>query len=98
MNTIFEVRVPAFPTCWTTCGNCGSGAVLVDDIRVLPGDTIERDDPVIVLETGKTALDIPCPRSGVVVELFVGPGDEVVSGQLILTLDVVDPDDQTATR
>ena len=43
---------------------------------------------LIVLETGKTALDIPSPRSGRVVELFVAPGDAVVEQQLFLTLDI----------
>ena len=90
MNTPFEDRVPAIPTCWETCGNCGSGAVSVDDIRVLPGDSVVRDETLIVLETGKVALDIPSPKSGTVLQIFVGPGDEVAAQQLILTLDVGD--------
>ena len=98
MNTPFEVLVRAFPTCWSTCGNCGSGTVTVDDVRVLPGDRVERDDTVIVLETGKTALDIPSPRSGKVIELCVAAGDEVVPRQLILTLDLDEPDDQASAR
>ncbi len=87
MSEIIEVRLPKYPECWESCGNCGSGEVLVDDVRVLPGDTVERDDTLIVLETGKVALDIPSPRAGKVLELFVAAGDKVVERQIILTLE-----------
>lgn len=87
MSEIIEVRLPKYPECWESCGNCGSGEVLVDDVRVLPGDTVERDDTLIVLETGKVALDIPSPRAGKVLELFVVAGDKVVERQIILTLE-----------
>lgn len=90
MSTILEVHIPKYPECWKTCGSCGNGDISVDDVRVLPGDWVERDDTLIVLETGKTALDIPAPRSGRVVELFVAAGDEVVERQLFLTLDIAD--------
>ena len=56
MSTIFEVRIPKYPECWKSCGNCGSGDISVDDVRVLPGDWVERDETLIVLETGKTTF------------------------------------------
>jgi biotin carboxyl carrier protein len=88
MNTIVEVCIPKYPECWKSCGNCGSGDISVDDVRVLPGDWVERDDTLIVLETGKTALDIPAPRSGRVVDLFVAAGDQVAERQVFLTLEI----------
>jgi pyruvate dehydrogenase E2 component (dihydrolipoamide acetyltransferase) len=88
MSKIVEIRIPKFPECWSSCGNCGSGAVQVDDVRVLPGDTIERDGTLIVLETGKVALDIPSPATGRVLELRVAAGDTVGEGQVILTLEI----------
>ena len=88
MSTIIEVCIPKYPECWTSCGNCGSGEVSVDDVRVLPGETVARDDTLIVLETGKIAIDIPVPNSGTIVELFVAAGDLVAEGQLIATLEV----------
>ena len=86
MSRIIEVRLPKYPECWESCGNCGSGTVLVDDVLVLPGDTVQRDDTLIVLETGKVALDIPAPEAGTVVDLYVATGDSVVERQLIMTL------------
>jgi len=88
MSRIVEVRIPKFPECWESCGNCGSGEVVVDDVLVLPGDTVDRDDTLIVLETGKVALDIPTPSAGQIVELRVAAGDTVVEGQVILTLEI----------
>lgn len=88
MSKIVEVRVPKFPECWTSCGNCGSGGVIVDDVLVLPGDNVEREDTLIVLETGKVALDIPTPSTGRVIDLCVAAGDSVSEGQVILTLEV----------
>lgn len=88
MRKIVEVQLPKYPECWSSCGNCGSGILSIDDVRVFPGDHVARDDTIVVLETGKVALDIPSPYTGTVVELFVAAGDEVVERQLILTLEV----------
>lgn len=88
MSRLIEVRIPKYPECWESCGSCGAGAVTIDDILVLPGDTVSRDDTILVLETAKVALDIPSPADGTVAELFVGPGEAVTEGQLILTLAV----------
>lgn len=88
MSKIIEVRIPKYPECWESCGNCGQGDVTVDDVLVQPGDNVERDDNLIVLETGKVALDIPSPATGTVVEVYLAPGDKVAEKQLILTLEV----------
>ncbi|MBS1230073.1 MAG: pyruvate/2-oxoglutarate dehydrogenase complex, dihydrolipoamide acyltransferase component [Proteobacteria bacterium] len=88
MSRIIEVCIPKYPECWSSCGNCGSGEVSIDDVLVLPGDAVARDDTLIVLETGKVAIDIPAPRAGKIVELFVAAGDLVGEGQLIATLEI----------
>jgi biotin carboxyl carrier protein len=88
MSKIVEVRVPKFPECWETCGDCASGDVVVDDVLVLPGDTVEREDTLIILETGKVALDIPTPSAGRIIALHVAAGDPVSEGQIILTLEI----------
>ena len=87
MSRIVEVRMPKYPECWETCGNCGSGEVIIDTLLVGPGDEIGRDDTLLVLETGKVALDIPSPQAGRVVEVFVAEGDSVPEGALLLTIE-----------
>lgn len=87
MKEAMEIRMPKYPECWETCGNCGSGEVVIQTLLVRPGDAIGADDTLLVLETGKVALDIPSPRAGRVVEVFVSEGDAVAEGQLLLTIE-----------
>jgi pyruvate/2-oxoglutarate dehydrogenase complex dihydrolipoamide acyltransferase (E2) component len=87
MGKLVEVRIPIYPDCWETCGNCAQGEVTVDEVLVKPGDRVQFDDNVIVLETGKVALDIQSPHAGLVVEVFVEAGDKVAEATLILTLE-----------
>ncbi|PLX62849.1 lipoyl domain-containing protein [Sedimenticola selenatireducens] len=86
MSEPIEVHLPAMPECWDSCGNCSDAAVLVSEILVRPGERIERDDPVITLETDKTTLDIPTPCAGRVTALHIDIGDAISEGMLILTL------------
>ncbi|WP_265942678.1 biotin/lipoyl-containing protein [Dechloromonas sp. A34] len=83
----FSVRMPKYPECWESCGSCASGNVFILELLVKVGDTIERDDNILTLETGKVALDIPSPRAGRIVEIHVTEGDTVDEGALLVTLE-----------
>lgn len=87
MGKLVEIRIPIYPECWETCGSCAQGEVVIEEVLVKPGDLLQCDDNVIILETGKVALDIPTPYAGRVVEVMVAAGDEVAEGTLILTLE-----------
>lgn len=89
MAGLIEVRIPIYPECWETCGSCAAGDVVIEEVLVKPGDIVQRDDNIIILETGKIALDIPTPHAGRVVEVMVAAGDEVAEGALILTLEPI---------
>jgi pyruvate/2-oxoglutarate dehydrogenase complex dihydrolipoamide acyltransferase (E2) component len=81
-----EIRMPRYPECWDSCGSCASGDVFVLEVFVQPGSRIERDDNIISIETGKVALDIPCPWSGIVHEVFVEIGDRPEEGAPLISL------------
>lgn len=81
-----EIRMPKYPECWATCGQCAAGEVFVLDVLVKPGDRLEADDNIITIETGKVALDIPSPWSGTVEEVFVTVGDTPAEGAVLITL------------
>ncbi len=87
MSRLIEIRIPIYPDCWETCGSCAQGEVVIEEVLVKPGDLIRADDNVIILETGKVALDIPSPHAGRVVEVMVAAGNKVDAGALILTLE-----------
>ena len=60
-----------------------------DVVRVLvhAGDTLQRDQPVLELETDKATIEVPSSVSGVIKELRVKTGDKVKVGQAILVVD-----------
>ncbi len=68
----------------------------VVEVMVSPGDRIEVEDPLIVLESDKASMEIPSPFAGVVVELKVGVGDKVSQGALIAIVDVTGEDAEKA--
>lgn len=86
-NGVIEIRMPKYPECWETCGSCASGEVFIQAMLVKAGDMVAVDDTLLVLETGKVALDIPSPHAGRVVEVFVAEGDPVAEGELLLTIE-----------
>ena len=67
-------------------------AVEVIEILVSNGDTVERENGLITLETDKAAMDVPSPENGVVEALTVAVGDTVSTGDVIgqLTVEVSD--------
>ncbi|KTD21671.1 dihydrolipoyllysine-residue acetyltransferase [Legionella londiniensis] len=64
------------------------GASNVDVIEVLvsEGEEIEKDTPLITLESDKASMDIPSPYSGKVRSIRIKVGDKVAEGDEILTL------------
>ncbi len=48
-----------------------------------PGESIEKDEPLVELETDKAAQELVAPRSGVVTEHLVAEGDVAKVGQTI---------------
>lgn len=88
MSDIIEIRLPIFPECWQSCGNCGSNGITIDDITVTVGDRVQRDDTILVLETGKVALDIPSPATGEVVAILVEVGDQVSEREIVMLLEL----------
>jgi pyruvate dehydrogenase E2 component (dihydrolipoamide acetyltransferase) len=63
-------------------------SVPVTGILVRPGDYVEKDAPLVVLESDKATLDVPSPLGGVIKELKIVVGDRVSVGSLLLTMDV----------
>ena len=87
MCPVTDVRIPRYPECWESCGSCASGEIYVQSVLVSVGERVGRDDTLIVLETGKVALDIPCPADGEIVEVCVEENDPVDEGDLICRVD-----------
>jgi pyruvate dehydrogenase E2 component (dihydrolipoamide acetyltransferase) len=65
--------------------NVESGDVI--SVLVAEGDTIEKDQPVVELETEKATIEVPSAVGGTVQKIHVKEGDKVKVGQTILTVD-----------
>ncbi|OIQ93458.1 dihydrolipoyllysine-residue acetyltransferase component of pyruvate dehydrogenase complex [mine drainage metagenome] len=61
--------------------------VPVIEVLVKPGDVIKAEDPLLMLESDKAAMEVPSPAAGVVREVSVKLGDKVSAGTLVLTLE-----------
>lgn len=55
---------------------------------VAVGDDIDQDQPVVVVETDKSSVEVPCPYKGTVLSLGAEPGDVVEVGQVLLVVEV----------
>jgi len=88
MGSPVEIRMPKYPPCWTSCGSCANGDVVVQSVLISPGGRVKRDDTIIVLETGKVAIDIPSPYDGTITEVRVREYDPIDQGEVIALIEV----------
>jgi pyruvate dehydrogenase E2 component (dihydrolipoamide acetyltransferase) len=65
--------------------------VNVIDVLVKAGQEIDKETPMITIETEKAAMDVPAPGAGRIAELKVKKGDKVSEGSLILLLESTAP-------
>jgi pyruvate dehydrogenase E2 component (dihydrolipoamide acetyltransferase) len=61
--------------------------VSVIDVLVKDGQQIEKEAPLITIETEKAAMDVPAPAAGRVAQVKLKQGDKVSQGSLILLLE-----------
>ena len=80
MTKLIEIKVP-------DVGDFKNIPVI--EILVHPGDDIEKETPLITLETDKATMEIPAPKNGTINEIKVKVGDKVSEGSTILTLKTV---------
>jgi pyruvate dehydrogenase E2 component (dihydrolipoamide acetyltransferase) len=64
--------------------------VTVAEVLVKPGDEVDADADLVVLESDKASMEVPSPVAGKVAEIKVSVGDEVTEGTVILTLEVAE--------
>jgi pyruvate dehydrogenase E2 component (dihydrolipoyllysine-residue acetyltransferase) len=72
-----------------TLPELGENVTAGDVLRVLvkPGDVLEKEQPVLELETDKATIEVPSSVAGQVKDVKVKPGDKVKVGQAILSVE-----------
>ena len=62
--------------------------VEVIEVCVKNGDVIAADDPLIVLESEKAAMEVPSPDAGKIIDIKIALGDQVSKGDSILEMNL----------
>src|SRR5690242_6231097 len=78
MSSVIEVKVPDI-------GDFKDVPVI--EMLVKPGDSVDKEDSLITLESNNATMEVPSPEAGVVKEVKVKLGDKVSQGVAILTLE-----------
>ena len=78
-STVADIRVPDIGS---------SSKAKIIELLIKVGDSVEAEQSLLVLESDKASMEIPSPKAGVVESLCVKLGDEVGTGDLIITLKV----------
>ena len=76
--------------------------VPVIEVLVAEGDTIEKEQSLVTLESDKATMEVPASKGGKIVELKVKEGDEVSEGDVLAVVEVEDesgeaPDEKDET-
>ena len=66
----------------------GAAEVEVIEISVAVGDEVSVDESIIVVESDKASMDIPCPAAGKVTAISVAEGSMVKEGDPLLELEI----------
>jgi pyruvate dehydrogenase E2 component (dihydrolipoamide acetyltransferase) len=61
--------------------------VSVIDVLVKDGQQVDKETPLITIETEKAAMDVPAPAAGRITQVKLKQGDKVSEGSLILLLE-----------
>jgi pyruvate dehydrogenase E2 component (dihydrolipoamide acetyltransferase) len=59
----------------------------VIEVLVKPGDSVNKEAPLVTLESDKATMEVPAPAAGIVKEIKVKLGDKVSEGSLVLMLE-----------
>ena len=70
-----ELKVPGFPE------SVSDGTILKWNKQ--PGDSVQRDESIVDIETDKVVFEVPAPKDGVLEEIIEPEGTVVISNQLI---------------
>ena len=71
-------------------------SVDVIEVLVIPGDSVQQEDPLVTLESDKATMDVPAPCAGTVIEIRTAVGDQVSEGNVILLLEEANKADSSS--
>ena len=91
LTNVAPAAAPAEPAAPKPAGGGGEpvNAVLAGNIfkvNVTAGATVEKGDPLLVVEAMKMETVVASPRSGTITDVFVAEGDTVTVGDALVAI------------
>lgn len=77
MSDVIELKVPDI-------GNVADVEVI--ELSIQPGDVVEVDQSILVMETDKASMELPAIAAGTIQEVKVKLGDKISEGTVVATL------------
>ena len=68
------------------------------EVAVSKGTKIKKNDPLIVLESEKAAMEVPADYDGVIIDVLVKEGENVSEGKVFATLEIKEEDSKEETK
>jgi pyruvate dehydrogenase E2 component (dihydrolipoamide acetyltransferase) len=68
----------------------GADSADVVEILVAPGDRVELEQGLVVLESDKASLEVPSTAAGVVIEVLLGEGAQAAEGAAVAVIETQD--------
>jgi dihydrolipoamide dehydrogenase len=83
-----SAKPPVVPTLEVRLPDLGTpGEVTVLELLVKVGDQVEKEQPLLTLESEKATMDVPATASGKVSRILVKTGDKVATGTAVMELE-----------
>ena len=90
MSDVIELKVPDI-------GNVADVEVI--ELSIQPGDVVELEQPILVMETDKASMELPAVAAGTIQEVKIRVGDRVSEGTVVATLLTnAEPENDTAAN
>ena len=80
--------------------NLGEGieSAEISEVVIQPGNTVGPGDIILILESEKASMEIPAEVPGAVKEVFVKAGEEVVTGQVLVKIELSSSDMEAESK
>ncbi len=77
MSELIEIKIPDLG---------GADEVEIVEILIQPGDAVEAEQTLAVMESDKATMDLPASMAGTIQEVIIKVGDKVSQGSLVAML------------
>jgi len=68
----------------------GIDSAVVSEVPLGAGESVTKDDVLLVLESDKASMEIPSDHTGKIVDVLVNEGDDISTNDLLFKIEVVD--------